>query len=552
MATVEAPQRQPGYLAVQEKAKLRKVLRRFDLVLFTACAIVGLDTVAFAASIGGEAITWLVGSLVLFLIPYGLLTAELGSTFPYEGGVYEWVKLAFGRLPGAITAILYWLSNPIWIGGTLSATAIAALQAFVFKGSISTLTEILIGLAFTWTTVAVAVMAFRYGKWGPNIGTIVKGAVVGIFFILVIAFLVSKGQPAGTVGGADFKPTISGFLGVIGVLVFLWVGFELSNGASEEMIDAKRDVPFMVLGSGAIAATLYGLTILGILLVIPEAGLSHVGGFADAYNRVASVLGNGESVLGPIFGILIVITLFGSGVVWLEGADRTQAVAALDGAAPAFMGKFTRVGTPLTVNVMSGLIGSAFVIFIFTFTKGSLADFFSVAIALAISTATLCYTFMMLTLPILRRKYPNVRRPYRVPGGLVGCWICSILSEAFVIVTGITLLWPGLIDGWFGQSYSMQDNWGVSRSFFEVVTLGTFCTMVLIGVLFWAVGRRNLRKGIAGESEVVAALAETERTEAAVASPGAGGPGTVSVPEAEPDATSGTARREIPRDPEQR
>ena len=100
MATLEAP-RNAGYLAVQEKAKLKKVLKRFDLVLFTACAIVGLDTVAFASSVGGEAITWLVGSIVLFLIPYGLLTAELGSTFPYEGGVYEWVKLAFGRLPGA-------------------------------------------------------------------------------------------------------------------------------------------------------------------------------------------------------------------------------------------------------------------------------------------------------------------------------------------------------------------------------------------------------------------------------------------------------------------
>src|SRR5919198_5317455 len=194
MATVEAPQRQPGYLAVQEKAKLRKVLRRFDLVLFTACAIVGLDTVAFAASIGGEAITWLVGSLVLFLIPYGLLTAEVGSTFPYEGGVYEWVKLAFGRLPAAITAVMYWLTNPIWIGGTLSATAIAALNAFVFKHSISKWPEIGIGLAFTWVTVIIAVIAFRYGKWGPNIGTLIKTCVVGIFFVLVIAFLISKGQ----------------------------------------------------------------------------------------------------------------------------------------------------------------------------------------------------------------------------------------------------------------------------------------------------------------------------------------------------------------------
>jgi hypothetical protein len=68
-----------GTLVASEKAKLRKVLRRFDLVLFTACAIVGLDSVAFAAEAGAQAITWLLVSLVVFLIPYGMLVAELGS-----------------------------------------------------------------------------------------------------------------------------------------------------------------------------------------------------------------------------------------------------------------------------------------------------------------------------------------------------------------------------------------------------------------------------------------------------------------------------------------
>jgi amino acid transporter len=110
-----------GTLAVQEKAKLRKVLRRFDLVLFTACAIVGLDSVAAAAQAGAQAITWLLVSLVVFLIPYGMLTAELGSAFPVEGGPYEWARMSFGRGAGAVTAILYWLSNPIWVGGSLTA-----------------------------------------------------------------------------------------------------------------------------------------------------------------------------------------------------------------------------------------------------------------------------------------------------------------------------------------------------------------------------------------------------------------------------------------------
>src|SRR6202046_4287401 len=112
--------------AAREKAKLRKVLGRLDLVLFTACAILGFDTVAASAEAGAQAITWLLISLVIFLVPYGMLTAELGSAFAVEGGPYEWARLAFGRCAGSVTAILYWLSNPTWIGGEPAPAARAA------------------------------------------------------------------------------------------------------------------------------------------------------------------------------------------------------------------------------------------------------------------------------------------------------------------------------------------------------------------------------------------------------------------------------------------
>jgi glutamate:GABA antiporter len=313
-------------------------------VLFTACAIVGLDSVAFAAEAGAQAITWLAISLVVFLIPYGMLVAELGSAFPVEGGPYEWVKMAFGRLAGSVTAVLYWLSNPIWVGGTLAATTIATINDFVLSKPLGTTGEIIVGLVFTWVTVGMAIVAFRYGKWAPNIGTFIKIAVVAIFTVLFIAFLVRHGRPAGTSTVADLKPSINGFLTVIGVLVFLWVGFELSSGASEEMHHPQRDVPRMIVRSGIIGALLYGLAIAGIILVISKANLSSVAGFTDAYKAVAADLHSHG--LNVAFGILIILTLVGSGAVWLEGADRTQAVAALDGAAPAWMGKFARGWAP--------------------------------------------------------------------------------------------------------------------------------------------------------------------------------------------------------------
>ena len=189
-----------------------------------------------------------------------------------------------------------------------------------------------------------------------------------------------------------------------------------------------------------------------------------------------------------MFGILIILTLVGSGAVWLEGADRVQAISALDGAAPWWMGRFGSFGTPITVNLMSGVIGSAFVLFVFLITRGSLADFFSVMIALAISSTAMCYVFVFPALVVLRRKYPHTPRPYRVPGGMAGAWAAALITELFMVVTAITLLWPGAINSLFGESCSIETSWRVSRVFFESVTLGVFGAMVLLGLVFWAAG----------------------------------------------------------------
>ena len=90
---------------------------------------------------------------------------------------------------------MFWLTNTIWIGGTLAATAIATLNAFVVARPLGTVGEIIVGLVFTWIIVAFAVIALRYGKWAPNIGAVLKIAVVGLFTILFIVFSTSMASP---------------------------------------------------------------------------------------------------------------------------------------------------------------------------------------------------------------------------------------------------------------------------------------------------------------------------------------------------------------------
>ena len=117
---------------IHEKKKLRKEFRLFDMVFFIASAILGLDTLGAVSSQGGQALSWVLISAITFLLPYSMLTAELGSTFSQEGGVYGWCKLACGRYYAALTAMFYWVTNPLWVGGTLAVTAVIAIKTLGF------------------------------------------------------------------------------------------------------------------------------------------------------------------------------------------------------------------------------------------------------------------------------------------------------------------------------------------------------------------------------------------------------------------------------------
>src|SRR5258708_12475909 len=87
---------------VAEKRKLKKSLFRFDMIFFTVCAIVALDTIGASSAGGAQSVFWLIVSAATFLIPYGLLTAELGAAFPTQGPTYEWSRLPSAPLPGPV------------------------------------------------------------------------------------------------------------------------------------------------------------------------------------------------------------------------------------------------------------------------------------------------------------------------------------------------------------------------------------------------------------------------------------------------------------------
>jgi glutamate:GABA antiporter len=472
-------------LALTEKSKLVKSLRRFDMVFFTVCAFVGLDTLGTVASNGAQGFTWLVVLAVVFVLPYALLMAEVGAAFTQEGGPYEWAKMAFGRLQGGISAVLYWVTNPLWVGGSLAFIATEAWNDNLFHIGAGTAGDYIFKLIFIWLSIGVAIVSLRRGKWIPNAGAILRIVVLGFFTLTTIIYAFDNGVngfPAG-----DLKPTGAIFLALVPLLLFNYVGFELQNGAAEEMENPQKDVPLSVLRSGIIGVLLYAIPIFAILLVLPGEKVTGIGGFLDAVTETFSVYGGAQDFLLGAMTLCFVGTLLTSGAVWMIGSDRILAVAAYDGAFPGFFGVFNRTfGTPIRVNTMSGIFASVFMIIAVASFHGGADAKFVVVLTIAISTTLISYLWVFPAAVKLRFSHPHVHRPYRVPGGDRGMWIVGILTTFWVALGSFVAVFPGVLEKLFGLSYDFKDEWGVSRGTYEALTLGTLAVVLAIALVGYA------------------------------------------------------------------
>ena len=223
-------------------------------------------------------------------------------------------------------------------------------------------------------------------------------------------------------------------------------------------------------------------------------------------------MGSGAAkVIGYFLGVVLILQYVSSGSIWMLGACRVQAVAALDGSAPRILGKFSKQGTPAAMAILSGIVSSVMCVIVFLVTSGSLKEFIGVMIALDTSLTVVVYVFVIPAIVRLRTTHPHVHRPFVVPGGAVGLWACAAITWILSVITCITLLWPGLLNNMLGQSYSISDNWGMSRLRFELMDLGTFVVLLLIAVGFWAYGRTQ---GTVAENAVIEGVVEEERDDA--------------------------------------
>jgi glutamate:GABA antiporter len=427
----------------------KRVMKGLDMTLFTVCAILVIDQLAASASLGAQSIFWWIFTLIFFFIPYGLITAELGSTYPDQGGIYSWVQRAFGDRWGGRTAWLWWINVALWQPSVY--LIFAGIFSQLFLPELGLWPQIAIAVGLTWVTVYVNMIALDVGKWVPNVGAIFKVVIMAVLGFGGFYYAATHGV-ANPINLETLSPSWGAPLAFLPVIVYNFMGFELMSGASEEMDDPARDVPKAIITSGALIAAFYLLGTVGILIALPLDEIGLIEGIIDTLYKLLGTEGLGGATV-MILGLMALYTFVANMVTWTMGANRSAAEAADAGNLhPGFAKLHPVHKTPTNAAIITGVVTTAVVI-IYGFMAADAEDLFWTLFAFSSVVFLLCYLFMFGAFLRLRKIDADRPRPYRVPGGEVGAWAMTLLCLSFIVQAIVFFIYvPGEFDPTYAGS----------------------------------------------------------------------------------------------------
>jgi glutamate:GABA antiporter len=339
------------------------------VVLFNITAIVGLRWLTTAASQFGLAslLLWVV-AMVVFFLPSAVAVRELADIDPGAGGIYRWVRRAFGPLHGFVAGWGYWVNNLFYFPSLLVATAAIAAYAagprFVHLGDDGRFIAVL-SLAGLWLAVGMNLVGLRVGKRLQNLGGYGTWLPALIFVALATWSLVTRASATpfsarGLLPASFDLPSINLFA----TMTFGLAGLELAPTLGDEIHDAAATLRRGVVVSGVAIVALYVLGTAAMLVALPATTVSITNGMPQATAALVDRLG--VPWLAPVAAVVAILLALGNlgGVgAWLAGSARLPFVAGVDGALPAAFGRIhPRWQTPYVGLLVQGALATLFVV----------------------------------------------------------------------------------------------------------------------------------------------------------------------------------------------
>lgn len=410
----------------------KKAISWTTMAILTATAVASVRGLPAMAVYGWGSIGLYIIPAILFMVPIALVAAELASG--WKGGVFVWVKEAYGDRIGFSAIWQQWIQNVVWYPAQLAFFASALAYVFdpalanngVFTGAVI--------LVVYWLSTLIAfrgVEAFAaVGSKGFIAGTIIPAAGLVIFALL---FMMKGGQSDLTpVSQAQFLPTFTGIASIVLIVSnFLsYAGMEMNAVHVNDMDNPGKNFPKAIGLATIVILLVFIFPTLAISVGVPSSSINLTQGVLQAFDVFFNYLGIPWGT--TVMALLIVVGILASVVTWIPGPSRGLLMVGKEGYLPVALQKTNKQGMQVNIMIVQGIIVT--VLALLFALSSSVQSVFWIFSAMAVQLYLIMYMIMFLAAMRLRKTKPDVARGFKTPAmSLVG-WVGFFASLAAFLI----------------------------------------------------------------------------------------------------------------------
>ncbi|AUH70784.1 amino acid permease [Legionella sainthelensi] len=419
----------------------------FSLTMITVGSVDSIRNLPATALFGSQLIFYFFLGALFFLIPTALVSAELASGWAKQGGIYIWVKQAFGKKIGFLAIWLQWIENVIWYPTILSF--VAGTIGYLINPTLTSNPYFLWAVIVSsfWGTTILNLRGMKSSAVFSNLCSL-AGLLLPMSLIIGLGLVwVTQGNPLqiqfdipSIVPHVEDKSMWVSLTAII----MSFCGIEIATVHANDVKNPQHAFPKVLIYSVGIILSTLILGSLAIAIVLPGKDINLVAGIMQAFEAFFSSYH--MYWMMPVVAVMLVLGGLGGVSNWIIAPTKGLLVAAEDGNLPDYFQRTNAKGAPVVmlytqatiVTVLSGL-------FLF---MPSVNGSYWLLTALAAQLYMLMYFIMFIAAIKLRLSEPEHPRPFKIPGGLAGMLfvagigiigVCATLGVSFIPPDGINV-----------------------------------------------------------------------------------------------------------------
>ncbi len=401
-----------------------KTLGMFSIVMITITSVDSIRNLPATALFGSAMVFFFIIAAIFFLLPSAMVSAELASAWPKTGGIYIWVREAFGERYGFLAIWFQWIENVIWYPTILSFVAgtFAFLISPNLAGNKFYLAAVIVGTFWLLTIINMAGIKSS-ARFASFFG--ITGLVLPMSLIIILgAIWALMGKPeAIDLHPSHLIPDLADpnlIVALTGV-VLCFCGMEIATVHAQDVENPERNYPRAMLYSVLFIFITMLLGSLSIAIVVPSAQLSLVAGIMQAFK--AFFIADHIPWMTPIIAVFLIIGCLGGISNWVIAPNRGLMIALRDAGLGKSLQKENHHGAPTALLLYQGILVTILAsVFLF---MPSVNSSYWILTALTAQLYMGMYLLMFAAAIRLRYKHPEVKRTYKLPGGKFGLWLIA-------------------------------------------------------------------------------------------------------------------------------